>query len=292
MSRNFARTDSRLRTVVAIASAALLILANPSSTLAQRHPRGGGQSTGSAQPRGSHGDGGSGRQAGGATSGGSGQTQTRSGSGQSSGDEGAGRSSPRAVSRGRDRSDSGGSANGEQAAPARVRSGDNATRATGSEGGSSGIQAAQPRTRSRDGNATGRAVPREPGSRGGTTVLITDRGYYGGGFYPWGYGGLGFGGYYGGYYDPWWYDGYEPGYSYGDEGSLRLRMKPRDAAVYVDGYYAGRVDDFDGVFQRLRMESGPHRIEVRLDGFEPLLFEVRIQPDRTVTYKGDLAELP
>ena len=40
------------------------------------------------------------------------------------------------------------------------------------------------------------------------------------------------------------------------------RSRPRDAAVYVDGYYAGIVDDFDGVFQRLTLEVGPHRIEL------------------------------
>jgi hypothetical protein len=48
------------------------------------------------------------------------------------------------------------------------------------------------------------------------------------------------------------------------------------------------VDDYDGVFQQLRLEPGPHRIEVRLDGYEPLSFEVRVIPDRTITYKGEL----
>ena len=38
-------------------------------------------------------------------------------------------------------------------------------------------------------------------------------------------------------------------------GDVRLMVRPRDAAVYVDGYYAGVVDDFDGVFQRLTLGS-------------------------------------
>jgi hypothetical protein len=145
-------------------------------------------------------------------------------------------------------------------------------------------------------NATGEAVERTPNSHGGTTVIVTDGGY--GGFYPWGYGGLGFGSYYGaGYYDPWW-DGYGGGYGgsayggYAYDGSLRLKVKPREASVYVDGYFAGRVDDFDGVFQRLKTESGPHRVEIRLDGYETLAFEVRIQPDRTITYSGELKKAP
>ena len=46
----------------------------------------------------------------------------------------------------------------------------------------------------------------------------------------------------------------------------------------------GRVDEFDGVFQRLRLEPGPHRIEISADGYETADFEVRVLPDRTTTY--------
>jgi hypothetical protein len=154
-------------------------------------------------------------------------------------------------------------------------------------------------SRPREGRTpTGQAVERRPESgHGGRPIIVTDGGYYGGGYYgggyyPWGYGGLGFGGYYGGLYDPWGYDAYPSNYSYGYDGALHLKIKPRDASVYVDGYFAGRVDDFDGVFQRLHIESGPHRIEVREPGYEPLVFEVRIEPERTVTYKGELTKLP
>lgn len=114
------------------------------------------------------------------------------------------------------------------------------------------------------------------------------------GYYPWAYGGIGFGGYYG-FYDPGWYDPYPPVYTgggYGYEGSLRLKVKPREASVYVDGYFMGRVDDFDGVFQRLKTDAGPHRVEIRLDGYETLTFDVRIDPDRTTTYTAELKKLP
>ena len=46
------------------------------------------------------------------------------------------------------------------------------------------------------------------------------------------------------------------------------------------------------MFQRLHVDSGPHRIEISADGYEPLTFEVRSEPDRTVTYKGELKKLP
>lgn len=110
--------------------------------------------------------------------------------------------------------------------------------------------------------------------------------YWGG--YGYGYGGYGYGGYgYGGY----------PGRGYGsydqayDLGSLRLQVKPREAEVYVDGYYVGQVGEFDGVFHKLDLEAGPHKIEVRAAGFEPLAFDVKALPGQTINYKGDLRPL-
>jgi hypothetical protein len=124
------------------------------------------------------------------------------------------------------------------------------------------------------------------------------------GYWPWGYSGLGFGGYYSRYYDPYvFYDPYGPWYGYGGyryppssygfgDGSLRLKVKPRDAQVYVDGYYVGIVDEFDGVFQRLHLEAGPHRIEIRAPGFETLTFDVQIRWDDTTTFEGELRRTP
>jgi PEGA domain len=48
------------------------------------------------------------------------------------------------------------------------------------------------------------------------------------------------------------------------------------------------VDDYDGLFQELHLQSGPHRVEIRLEGYEPLGFEVSVQPGRTITYKGEM----
>jgi hypothetical protein len=71
-----------------------------------------------------------------------------------------------------------------------------------------------------------------------------------------------------------------------------LKVKPREATVYVDGYYVGRVDEFDGIFQHLQLEPGPYRVEIRADGFEPLTFDVRVLPDRKITYEGELKPIP
>jgi hypothetical protein len=97
--------------------------------------------------------------------------------------------------------------------------------------------------------------------------------YYGsGGAYPYGYTPRG-------YYDP------IPGRLYG---GLRITDAPRDAQVFADGYYVGLVNDFDGIFQHLNLEAGPHQIEIRLPGYnDAIAFDVVIQPGRTITYRAD-----
>jgi hypothetical protein len=163
------------------------------------------------------------------------------------------------------------------------------------------------------GEAVARTFPTNPG--GGSGFIRPGYPVYGSYFWPGMYG-LGF------YYDPMWYDpfyygafgaGYGAGMGYGygggggyggyggypsgsgsgsysraGSGSLRLKIKPHDAQVYVDGYYVGTVDQFDGVFQKLTIDAGAHRIEIRAEGRESSDFEVLITPGETVTYKGEL----
>jgi len=74
----------------------------------------------------------------------------------------------------------------------------------------------------------------------------------------------------------------------GPTGGLRLVVEPRDAQVFVDGFYAGMVDDFDGRFQRLKLAAGAHHIEIRSDNRTPLAIEVLIAPGRTTVYRGTL----
>ena len=101
--------------------------------------------------------------------------------------------------------------------------------------------------------------------------------------YPWIYGGAwGYG------HDPWvtpYYGAYAADHPSLYQGSMRLKIKPREAEVYVDGYYVGVVDSFDGVFQRLRLEEGPHRVEIRHPDFRPIVREVLIVAGETVTWE-------
>lgn len=99
-----------------------------------------------------------------------------------------------------------------------------------------------------------------------------------------------------GYYDPWFGDG-QFGYPYPypyrgyrvDPGaSVRIEVKPKEAEVYVDGYYAGIVDDFNGVFQRLRVPPGEHDITLYLDGFRTVHQKVFLTPDNTFKLKYNM----
>jgi len=59
-------------------------------------------------------------------------------------------------------------------------------------------------------------------------------------------------------------------YRYDDSGSARIQVTPKQAEVYVDGYYVGTVDDFDGALQRLHVESGQHELLFYLEGYHPI----------------------
>jgi len=147
-----------------------------------------------------------------------------------------------------------------------------------------------------------------------------DHYYYGYGYSPYGslrypgfgigygYGlGLGWPIFYDPWYDPWYATSGYAGYGYGgmgssgmgysssytsvDQGKVRLKVKPRNAKVYVDGYFVGNVDDFDGAFQKLALNGGRHHVEIKADGYETAEFDVLVTPDQTVTYQGELKKI-
>jgi hypothetical protein len=76
-----------------------------------------------------------------------------------------------------------------------------------------------------------------------------------------------------------------PGYAYG---GVRIQGAPEDAQVFADGYYVGVVDDFDGAFQHLNLQAGPHRVESRDPRFPTVTFEVNVQPGQTITYHAGI----
>lgn len=128
------------------------------------------------------------------------------------------------------------------------------------------------------------------GGRGHVTVIRHSPLLWGGGFYS-------------GFYNPYyfgfsqWYPypppfGFPPGVYHGDGAvSLRLQVTPREAFVYVDGYAAGVVDDYDGVFQRLRLVPGPHEIVIYHPGLRTLRQNIYYNPGSTHTIRHTLDAL-
>jgi hypothetical protein len=120
--------------------------------------------------------------------------------------------------------------------------------------------------------------------RRGRTVIV------GGGFY---------------YADPFWYGypwyaypyqypigRYPYGYGFADRDSaVRLEVTPKEAEVFVDGYYAGIVDDFDGVFQRLRVPPGEHELTLFREGYRSVHQTLYLTADSTFKVKFNMQKL-
>jgi PEGA domain-containing protein len=97
-----------------------------------------------------------------------------------------------------------------------------------------------------------------------------------------------------GFYDPFWGPfypygyGYPYGYPYGPydyslmpTGNVKTEVTPKQAGVYVDGYYAGVADDFDGAFQRLHTSPGGHAVTLRLEGYRTVTQNIYVRPNST-----------
>ena len=111
---------------------------------------------------------------------------------------------------------------------------------------------------------------------------------------PYGYSGYGYGYYdYGyGYGD---YSGYYPSSGYrtyryreGNISQIRTLVEPAKTRVYVDGYYAGIVDDFDGLLQRLNVSPGRHEISLKLEGYQAHTFAIYANREQTLKLRWDM----
>ena len=76
-----------------------------------------------------------------------------------------------------------------------------------------------------------------------------------------------------------------------DRAAVQLQVKPREAQVYVDGYFAGTVDDFDGALQRLRVRSGDREITIYLQGYRTIRETVRLSPGQDLKIQRQMEPL-
>ena len=74
-------------------------------------------------------------------------------------------------------------------------------------------------------------------------------------------------------------------------GGVQLQVQPAHAQVAVDGCVVGTVEEFDSVLRRLRLEPGPHWLEIWAEGYAPLIFDVWTRIGETIPYPGALQPL-
>lgn len=89
-------------------------------------------------------------------------------------------------------------------------------------------------------------------------------------------------------YAPYAYGAYVPYYAGGE---ARVLVTPEKAEVYVDGYRAGIVDDFDGAFQRLHVSPGGHDITLYLKGYRTVTQRVYFGEGGTVKIREKMEPL-
>jgi hypothetical protein len=74
-------------------------------------------------------------------------------------------------------------------------------------------------------------------------------------------------------------------------GSLRTEVFPKQTEVFIDGYYAGLVDDFDGSFQKLRLNPGPHTVTLYLEGHRLYEESVYSTPGSAIKIRHEMEPL-
>jgi PEGA domain-containing protein len=105
------------------------------------------------------------------------------------------------------------------------------------------------------------------------------------------------------FYDPFWRPyaypfGVYPYPAYGvypfgarRDADVRVEVTPKQTEVFVDGFYAGVADDFDGVFKRLHTTPGGHAITLRLEGYRTVTENIYVSPDSTYKLRDTLQKL-
>ncbi len=74
-----------------------------------------------------------------------------------------------------------------------------------------------------------------------------------------------------------------------NRGSIRISNEFQDdAQVYVDGAHVGVVDDFDGIFQSLRLTPGTYELAIELDGDRTFRQQIFVSRGRTYKVRYEL----
>ena len=71
---------------------------------------------------------------------------------------------------------------------------------------------------------------------------------------------------------------------------LKITATPSRAAVFVDGQFAGHVDEFDGVGKAMLLTPGQHRLHIALPGYLPFDTMVDVRPRQKLKIQTDLVK--
>jgi len=69
---------------------------------------------------------------------------------------------------------------------------------------------------------------------------------------------------------------------------VKLKVTPDRAAVFVDGNFAGYVQQFSGMGRGMLVSPGAHHIKIALAGYQEFDTDVKLLPKQKITIKTDL----
>jgi len=72
--------------------------------------------------------------------------------------------------------------------------------------------------------------------------------------------------------------------------TLKLKIKPARAAVFLDGKFVGHAGDFGGAFKSMKISPGKHRVRVELPAYRTFETEVNLLADQESEIKTELVK--
>jgi len=70
--------------------------------------------------------------------------------------------------------------------------------------------------------------------------------------------------------------------------TLKLKIKPKRAAVFLDEKFVGHAADFGGAFRSMKISPGKHRIRVELPGYRTFDTEINLLANQESEVKTEL----
>jgi len=71
---------------------------------------------------------------------------------------------------------------------------------------------------------------------------------------------------------------------------VKISVRPRRAAVFVDDRFVGHVDEFEGLGHGMLLSPGQHQVKITLPGYQTFEAEIGLLPKQKFRLKTDLLE--